>query len=81
MFVLSPFVATTTACASSIPASRSSFASMPWPTTKPPAQFSPRRESASSRSSTAVTSHPERSSSSATAEPTLPQPITIAFML
>ena len=54
--------------------------SIPWPTTKPPAQSSPSRPSASSFSSTAVTSQPSRSSWSATCEPTRPQPMTIAFM-
>src|SRR3954454_15300408 len=63
-----------------MPASRSSFASIPCPTTKPPPQCSPSRDSASSRSSIAVTSHPASSSSSARAEPTLPQPITSAFI-
>src|SRR5439155_73780 len=79
-FVLSPFVATTTASASSIPASRSTSASMPWPSTKPPRQFSPSLVSASSFSSTAVTSHPSSASWSATFEPTRPQPMTSAFM-
>ena len=59
-FVLSPSVATTTASASSIPASRSTSSSMPWPTMKPPLQSSPSRLSASSFSSIAVTSQPSR---------------------
>src|SRR5947209_6797410 len=80
MFVLSPFVATTAASASSIPASRSTSTSMPCPTTKPPDQWSPRRASASSFSSIATTSHPLLVSFFATAEPTLPQPTTIAFI-
>src|SRR3989440_4385799 len=78
-FVLSPFVATTTASASSIPASRSTSASMPWPSTKPPRQFSPSLVSASSFSSTAVTSQPSSASWSATFDPTRPQPITNAL--
>ena len=52
---------------------------MPWPTTNPPVQLSPSRPSASSFSSRTVTSQPEPCSSSATAEPTRPHPITIAF--
>src|SRR5579884_1485897 len=80
MFVLSPSVATTTASASSIPASRSTSASMPWPTMNEPGQPSPRRVSASSFSSTTVTSQPSRWSSRATDEPTRPQPMTSAFM-
>ena len=79
MFVLSPSVATTTASASSIPASRRSGRSMPWPTRNSPAQSSPSRPSASSRSSIDETSQPARRSSSATAEPTRPQPTTITF--
>src|SRR5579884_4114276 len=77
--VLSPSVVTTTASASSIPASRSSFRSMPWPTTKPPVQLSPSRPRASSFSSRTVTSQPEPCSCSATAEPTRPHPTTSAF--
>src|SRR3954451_9831259 len=80
MFVLSPSVETTTASASSIPARRRTSMSIPWPSTKPPAQWSPRRPRASSFSSTAVTSHPPRSSWSAMLEPTRPQPITNAFI-
>src|SRR4051794_32758547 len=80
MFVLSPSVETTTASASSIPARRRTSMSIPWPSTKPPAQWSPRRPRASSFSSTAVTSHPSRSSWRAMLEPTRPQPITNAFM-
>src|SRR5581483_2837206 len=53
--------------------------SMPWPTTNPPLQFAPSRASASSFSSIAVTSQPSPSSRLATAEPTRPHPITIAF--
>ena len=73
-------VATTTASASSIPASRRTSMSIPWPRTKPPFQWSPSRVSASSFSSTAVTSQPSRSSWRAMLEPTRPQPITNAFM-
>ena len=58
-FVLSPSVVTTTASASSMPASRSSVRSMPCPTRKPPVQCSPSRARASSFSSSAVTSQPE----------------------
>ena len=47
---------------------------------KPPAQREPSRASASSFSSTAVTSQPSSARSRATAEPTLPQPITTSFM-
>src|SRR5687768_10439423 len=79
MFVLSPFVATTIASASSMPASRSTFASIPWPTMNPPGQSSPSRPSASSASSIAVTSQPAFASFFATFDPTLPQPTTIAF--
>src|SRR5690348_13713948 len=80
MFVLSPSVATTTASASSMPARRRTSMSMPWPSTKPPAQLSPSRPRASSFSSTAVTSQPSRSSCRAMFEPTRPQPITNAFI-
>src|SRR5437870_3478166 len=80
-FVLSPLVATTTASASSIPAARSTSTSIPWPSTKPPGQSSPKRASASSFSSTAVTSYPSERSCFAIVEPTRPQPITITFML
>src|SRR6266516_6038792 len=80
MFVLSPFVATTTASASSMPASRRTLTSMPCPTTKPPGQWSPRRASASSFSSIATTSQPTFVSFFATEDPTLPQPTTIAFI-
>ena len=52
---------------------------MPWPTRKPPVQLSPSRPRASSFSSSTVTSHPDPSSWTATDDPTLPQPITIAF--
>src|SRR5580765_9113568 len=45
MFVLSPSVATTTASASSIPARRRTSMSIPWPSTKPPAQSSEAAES------------------------------------
>src|SRR5687767_8659578 len=79
MFVLSPFVATTTASASSMPASWSTLMSIPWPTMKPPGQSSPSRPSASSASSMAVTSQPDLASFFATFEPTRPQPTTIAF--
>src|SRR2546422_2093005 len=80
MFVLPPFVATTTASASSMPADRSTFTSIPCPTTKPPGQWSPRRARASSFSSIATTSQPTFVSFFATAEPTRPQPTTIAFI-
>src|SRR6059036_1772053 len=80
MFVLSPFVATTTASASAIPASRRTLTSIPCPTTKPPDQCSPSRASASSFSSIAVTSQPLFVSFFATAEPTRPHPTTIAFI-
>src|SRR5262249_12530912 len=79
MLVLSPSVVTTTASASSIPASLRSVRSIPWPTRKPPVQESPRRTRASSFSSITVTSQPDASSCSDTDEPTRPQPITIAF--
>ena len=79
-FVLSPLVATTTASASGTPARRRISASIPWPTMNPPAQREPSRASASSCSSTAVTSQPSSARSRATAEPTLPQPITTSFM-
>src|SRR5580765_3743335 len=79
-FVLSPLVATTTASASGTPARRRISASIPWPTMNPPAQRGPSRASASSFSSTAVTSQPSSASSRATAEPTLPHPITTSFM-
>src|SRR5215212_10391049 len=79
-FVLSPFVATTTASASGTPAWRRISASIPCPTTKPPAQRAPSRPSASSFSSTAVTSQPSSARSRATAAPTLPHPITTSFM-
>src|SRR6185295_9455483 len=78
-FVLSPDVATTTASASGTPAFRRISASIPCPTTKPPDQRDPRRASASSCSSTAVTSQPSSARSRATAAPTLPQPITTSF--
>src|SRR5688572_14723728 len=77
--VLSPFVATTTASASSIPARCRTSVSMPWPTTNPPGQSVPRRVKASSRSSTTLMSHPSWWSCNAMADPTLPQPITTAF--
>src|SRR6266508_1226699 len=80
MFVLSPFVATTTASASSMPASRSTLTSIPCPTTNPPGQWSPRRASASSFSSMATTSQPLFVSFFATADPTRPQPTMIAFI-
>src|SRR5207253_6519215 len=70
----------TTASASSIPAARRTSVSIPWPTMKPPAQWSPSRPRASSFSSTAVTSQPSWSSWSAIDEPTRPHPITIAFI-
>src|SRR5687768_13348190 len=79
-FVLSPLVATTTASASGTPARRRISASIPWPTMNPPAQRAPRRARASSCSSIAVTSQPSSARSRATAEPTLPQPITTSFM-
>src|SRR5207244_4285050 len=69
-FVLSPSVETTTASASSIPASRRTALSMPWPRTNPPVQFSPRRLRADSLSSTAVTSHPSAANRFAIVEPT-----------
>src|SRR5262249_15823485 len=69
------------ASASSMPASRSSWMSMPWPTRKSPVQPSPRRVRASSRSSMTATSQPAAFSSSATAEPTRPHPITRTFMV
>src|SRR5439155_12105146 len=78
MFVLSPSVEATTASASSMPARRRTSVSMPCPTTKPPVQSSPRRESADSFSSTAVTSQPSAASRFATVDPTLPHPMTIA---
>jgi len=78
-FVLSPSVETTTASASSIPASRSTAVSMPWPTMNPPVQFSPRRLRADSFSSTAVTFHPSEANRLAMVEPTRPQPITMSF--
>ena len=53
---------------------------MPWPTTNAPGQDSPSRESASSFSSTTVTSQPSLWRLSAMVEPTLPQPMTSAFM-
>ena len=53
---------------------------MPWPTMNAPGQLSPRRESASSFSSTTVTSQSSRLSWSAIVEPTLPQPMISAFM-
>src|SRR5579875_2822716 len=80
MFVLSPSVATTTASASSMPASRSTSTSIPWPTMKDPGQPSPSRVSASSFSSTTVTSQPSWWSWRAMDEPTRPQPMTRAFM-
>src|SRR5688572_27183496 len=80
-FVLSPLVATTTASASGTPALRRISASIPCPTMKPPAQREPSRTSASSCSSTAVTSQPSSARSRATAEPTLPHPITTSFTL
>src|SRR6266511_1471908 len=80
MFVLSPFVATTTASASSMPASRSTLTSIPCPTTNPPGQWSPRRASASSFSSMATTSQPLFVSFFATADPARPQPTMIAFI-
>ena len=58
MFELSPSVVTTTASASSIPAVRSSWMSIPWPTWNSPVQSSPSRPSASSRSSITLTSQP-----------------------
>ena len=54
---------------------------MPWPTTNPPVQCSPRRASESSFSSRTVTSQPDPASWSETAEPTRPQPITSAFTI
>src|SRR5262245_54308733 len=78
-FVLSPSVETTTASASGTPALRRTSESMPCPTRNPPAQRAPRRASASSCSSTAVTSQPSSASSRATADPTRPQPITTSF--
>ena len=53
---------------------------MPCPTTKSPVQFSPRRWSASSFSSTAQTSQPSACNAFALAEPTRPQPMTTAFI-
>ena len=79
MFVLSPSVATTTASASSMPASRRSVVSMPWPTMNPPAQSSPSRPSASSLLVDDVPPSPLAASSIATVEPTRPQPMTITF--
>src|SRR3954452_24630502 len=79
-FVLSPSVETTTASASSMPASRRMALSMPWPRTKPPVQFSPRRLRADSFSSTAVTSHPSEANRLAIVEPTRPQPMTMSFI-
>src|SRR3954449_5089791 len=78
-FVLSPSVETTTASASSIPASRRTSVSMPCPTRNRPGQFSPSRESASSFSSITVTSQPSFWSWSAMVEPTRPQPMINAF--
>src|SRR5262249_28112691 len=52
---------------------------MPWPTTNPPVQEEPRRLSASSFSSLAVTAQPSASTRLATLEPTRPQPMMIAF--
>ena len=79
-FVLSPFVATTTASASSIPAARRMSMSIPCPTMKPPVQPVPSRFSASSFSSTTETSQPSRSSCFAIDDPTRPQPITNTFI-
>ena len=78
-FELSPSVATTTAPASLMPASSRTSTSIPCPTMKPPCQ-APRRASAVSSSSMQVTSHPSSASSSATSEPTRPQPTITAFM-
>ena len=58
MFVLSPSVATTTASASSIPASRSTVEVHPVADDEAAAPVSPSRASAASVSSTAVTSQP-----------------------
>ena len=80
MFELSPSVVTTTASASSMPASRSSWMSMPWPTWNSPVQSSPRR--AERVLALVDDAHvPARPCSSrATALPTRPQPTTITFM-
>ena len=78
-FVLSPSVETTTESASSIPASRSTAVSMPWPTMNPPVQSSPRRLRADSFSSMAVTSQPSEAKRFAIVEPTRPQPMTMSF--
>ena len=79
MFVLSPSVVTTTASASSMPASRRSWRSIPWPTKKlagPVVAESPERV-------LALVDHADVPagvrSSSATAEPTRPHPTTITF--
>ena len=53
--------------------------SMPCPTWNSPAQSSPRRPSASSRSSITVTSQPAARRSSATELPTRPHPMTMTF--
>src|SRR5438874_5672778 len=80
MFVLSPSVETTTASVSSMPASRSTSTSIPWPTTNAPAQLEPSREMASMFSSITATSQPSERSSRAIEEPTLPQPMIRAFI-
>jgi hypothetical protein len=52
---------------------------MPCPTRNPPGHESPNRPSESSFSSSTVTSQPDSCSCWATADPTRPLPITIAF--
>jgi hypothetical protein len=81
MFVLSPFVATTTASASSIPALWRISVSIPWPTTNPPGQFAPSRLRASSFSSITVTSQPSDWRSFAIEEPTRPLPMMTTFTI
>src|SRR5262245_19814433 len=80
MFELSPSVVTTTASASSMPASRSSWRSIPWPTRNSPVQLSPSRPRASWRTSMTATSQPAAFSSSATDEPTRPHPMMRTLM-
>src|SRR5262249_46854799 len=79
MLELSPSVVTTTASASSMPAVRRSWMSIPWPTWNSPVQSSPSRPRASSFSSITLTSQPAALSCSETALPTRPHPTTSTF--
>jgi hypothetical protein len=78
--VLSPSVAAIRTSASSTPASSSTFASMPWPSTSGWRQSGPSRLRFSSSSSITVTSQPSSARVRARVAPTRPHPITIAFI-